>query len=96
MPDNIIAIEELKAPLQDAFRRLMELIPTKQREDTFLQRLIAVRLKIDGENAARDYILRKIEQAIQCNYAGSLFDFFKDDFEETACAAKEESPKGAG
>ncbi len=96
MPDNVIAMEELKGPLQAAFHRLMELIPRKQREDTFLQRLIAVRLKIDGEEATQDYIRRKIEQAFQCGYTGSLFDFFKDDFEESACAAKAIDPKEAG
>ncbi len=96
MTDNVIAVEELKAPLQDAFRRLMELIPTKQREDLFLQRLIAIRLKIDGEDPTREYVIRKIEQAAQCGYTGSLFDFFKDDFEEIACGAKERPPKGAG
>ena len=96
MADNVIAVEELKAPLTEAFGRLMELIPAKQREDTFLQRLIAIRLKIDGEDPTRDYIIRKIEQADQCGYTGSLFDFFKDDFEEAACGAKPSPPKGAG
>ncbi|MFZ5571897.1 MAG: hypothetical protein ACOZF0_15970 [Thermodesulfobacteriota bacterium] len=94
--DNVIAIEGLMAPLQDAFKRLMELVPAKHREDIFLQRLIAVRLKIDGEEPTREYMIRKMEQAAQCGYTGSLFDFFKDDFEEAACEAREGNPQGAG
>lgn len=96
MTDNIIAMEELKTPLKGAHKRLMDLVPAKQREDIFLQRLIAVRLQIDGENPTREYIIKKIEQAAQCNYHGSLFDFMKDDFEEEACRTRNPDPKPAG
>lgn len=97
MPDNVIGLEELKTkPLQEAFRRLMDLIPSKQREDIFLQRLIAVRLNLDGENRTGDYIVRKLEQAVQCNYSGSLFHFLKDDLEETACLKDSDDPGSAG
>ena len=96
MSDNVIALEELKAPLRPSFQRLMELIPAKQREDIFLQRLVAVRLKLDGEDTTRGYIIDKLEQAAACQYTGSLFDFLKDDFEESACLAKDNGPGTAG
>lgn len=96
MTDNVIGLEELKEPLLPAFHRLMNLIPVKQREDVFLQRLVAVRLNLDGEDPTREYILRKIEHAVQCNYTGSLFDFLKDDLEETACLKDPDGPEAAG
>lgn len=96
MADNVIGLEDLKEPLLPAFQRLMGLIPVKQREDVFLQRLVAVRLNLDGEDPTREYLLRKIEHAVQCNYTGSLFDFLKDDHEETACLSDSDGPGAAG
>lgn len=97
MMDNVIGLEKLKTkPLREAFHNLMALIPSAQREDIFLQRLIAIRLNLDGEDRTRDYIIRKVEQAVQCNYSDSLFHFLKDDLAETACLEKTDDPDPVG
>jgi hypothetical protein len=79
MPSKIIFPEGIEGPFHDAFNKLMELIPDEQRSDQKLQRLIAFRLKLDGEDLTRAYILNKIEHAEECRYAGNLYDFMKDD-----------------
>jgi hypothetical protein len=79
MPDNVIAIENEPGPFQMVFQRLMRMVPDRERRDTKLQRLLAFRLKLDGEAATHEYLIRKIRDYIQCAHAGSLYDFLKDD-----------------
>ena len=85
MTEKIIAIEEDKGPFQKTFQRIMNLVPQRDRDDKKLQRLIAFRLKIDGEVFTSDYLARKIRETLQCGYSGSLYDFLKDDFQEKEC-----------
>ena len=82
MTDKIIAIEDIKGPLRKTLADLMMLVPKEQQKDKNLQRLIAFRLKLDGEELTRDYLVRHIDFAQQCGYTGSLFEFLKDDHEE--------------
>ena len=93
MTDKIIAIEETEGPFQKIFQNLLQLVPKKDVGDKKLQRLIAFRLKLDGEDLTRQYLSRKIEEAIQCAYSGSLYDFLKDDFEEKQCATGDKPPE---
>ena len=92
MTEKIIAIEEDKGPFQKTFKRIMDLVPEKDREDKKLQRLIAFRLKIDGEVYTSDYLARKIREILQCGYSGSLYDFLKDDFQEKECGIDGKDP----
>jgi len=92
MPSNIIFPEGIEGPLHDAFIRLLELISDEHRNDEKLQRLIAFRLKLDGEDLTRAYILKKIEHAEECSYAGNLYDFMKDDRIEMSCGIDESDP----
>jgi len=85
MTEKIIAIEEDEGPFQKTFQRIMALVPERDRDDKKLQRLIAFRLKIDGEVFTGDYLARKIREILQCGYSGSLYDFLKDDFQEKEC-----------
>ena len=85
MPSNIIFPEGIEGPLHNPFIHLMDLIPEEQRTDKKLQRLIAFRLKLDGEDPTRAYILKKIEHATECRYTGDLYDFMKDDRIEISC-----------
>jgi len=96
MTSNVISIDRLDAAQQEAFNRLMAVIPVRQREEMNLKRLIAVRLKLDGEEATKHYLLEKIEHAVRCGYSGSLFDFVKDDQEEIICDLMRENPENAG
>ena len=81
MTDKIIAIEEHEGPFQMVFQRVMRMVPDRDKHDKKLQRLIAFRLKIDGEAAISEYLVKKIKEAIKCSYSGSLYDYLKDDIE---------------
>jgi hypothetical protein len=97
MSDKIITLEDQEGPFQMVFKRVMRMVPGRDKEDKKLQRLIAFRLKIDGESATTEYLIRKIKEAIKCAYTGSFYDFLKDDFQQTSCngTGKNTDPPGA-
>ena len=93
MTGQIISLEKRDGALQNELQRILKIIPEKDKNDINLQRLLAFRLKLDGEAKTRDYLTKKIEEAIQCNYTGSLYIFLKDDLKEKECRADESSPE---
>ena len=72
MSDKIITLEEQSGPFQTVFRRIMRMVPDRDRDDKNLQRLLAFRLKIDGEAVLSEFLIRKIRETIKCAYTGSL------------------------
>ena len=97
MTDKIISIEEQDGPFQMTFQRVMRMVPDRDKQDKKLQRLIAFRLKIDGEAAISEYLIKKIKKAIKCSFRGSLYDYLKDDLLEQTCVGDDvdEPPSGA-
>jgi hypothetical protein len=97
MTDKIIAIEQQEGPFQMVFQRVMRMVPERDKQDQKLQRLIAFRLRIDGEAKLSEYLLKKIKTAIRCSYSGSMYDYLKDDMAEKECEAPgaEDSSPGA-
>ena len=101
MADNLITIEEQDGPFQNVFQRIMRMVPDRDKKDKDLQRLLAFRLKIDGEAALSEFLIRKIRETIKCAYTGSLYDFLKDDLIEKECRpgkdveVGEDEPPGA-
>lgn len=97
MANNIISIELQTGAFQTTFQRVMRMVPNRDKQDKKLQRLIAFRLKIDGEAAVSEYLIKKIKEAIKCSFRGSLYDYIKDDLLEKTCAGNEldEPPSGA-
>ena len=91
MTGKIIAIEEEDGPFQVMFQRVMRIVPDRDKQDKNLLRLIAFRLKIDGEAETSEYLIQKIREIIRCSYTGNLYDFLKDDLEEKACKADRSS-----
>ena len=85
MPEKIIAIENRKGPMQIVLKRVMRMVPDKDKQDKNLQRLLAFRLEIDGEGDTIQYLMRKIRDVIQCAYTGSLYDFLKNDAVARTC-----------
>ncbi len=85
MSDKLVTIEEQDGPFQSLFQRIMRMVPDRDKNDKNLQRLLAFRLRIDGEAALSEYLIRKIRKAIKCAYTGKLYDFLKDDFIEKTC-----------
>ena len=93
MTADIINIEDRDDALHAMLERVLLLIPEKDKQDLNLQRIIAFRLKLDGESVTRAYLINKIEEAIQCSYTGSLYEFLKNDVQEKICTTKNENPE---
>jgi hypothetical protein len=81
--DKIFLIESDKGPYQMVLRNVMRMVPDRDKNDVALQRLIAFRLRIDGESTTREYLMRKIRDMIQSSYSGSLYEFLQNDSEAT-------------
>ena len=92
MPKKVIAIENLEGPYQGIFQKVMQMVPDRDKNDKKLQRLIAFRLRTAGEAAAREYLINKIRDIIQCGYTGSFYDFLKNDVKEKECNLEDEGP----
>lgn len=86
MAGKIISVETDSGPFNIIFTRVMRMVPDRDQNDKSLQRLIAFRLKIDGEEATRHFLITKIRDMIQCAYNGRLYDFIKDDEKLKDCA----------
>ena len=97
MADKVISIEQQDGPFQKAFQRVMRMVPDRDKQDKKLQRLIAFRLRIDGEATLSEYLIKKIKTAIECSYRGSMYDYLKDDMAEKKCEDPDEAepPPGA-
>ena len=61
MADKIISIEQQDGPFQKSFQRVMRMVPDRDKPDKKLQRLLAFRLRIDGEAALSEYLIKKIK-----------------------------------
>jgi hypothetical protein len=90
MSGKIISIETDEGPFKAVFTRVMRIIPDRDKKDTSLQRLIAFRLKNDGEATTRQFLISKIRDMIQCAYNGRLYDFIKNDEKLRDCAINPE------
>ncbi len=89
MGDKVICIETHGGAHQAILRRVLRMVPDKDRKDAELQRMLAFRLRVDGEGATSEYLMRKIRNMIQCAYHGRLYDFLKDDEQERQCPPPE-------
>jgi hypothetical protein len=90
MSDKIISIEETEGTFKLALQRIMRMVPDRDRHDKKLQRLIAFRLKLDGEATLSEYLIRKIRAAIKCSYS------LKDDLKQKECIGMDEDPAPPG
>jgi len=96
MSDKLINLEEQSGPFQIVFQRIMRMVPDRDKNDKNLQRLLAFRLRVDGEAALKEYMIRKIRDTIKCAYTGSLYDFLKDDLIQKECVADEDDTEPPG
>ena len=90
--EKIISIESVGGPYQTLLRNVMRMVPDRDKNDVALQRLLAFRLRIDGESATREYLMSKIRDMIQCSYKGSLYEFLKNDQASQTCPPDHPSP----
>ena len=82
MSDKLVTIEEQDGPYKPLLQRIMRMVPDRDKNDKNLQRLLAFRLRIDGEAALSDYLIHKIKETFKCAYTGKLYYFLKDDLIE--------------
>jgi len=85
MVEKLISIEDRDGPMQKSLKRVMRMVPDKDKSDPNLKRMLAFRLQIDGEAAVSEFLIRKIRDMIQCAYTGSFYDFIKDDNRRSDC-----------
>ena len=83
--DKIISIESVEGPHQLILKRIWRMVPDRDRDDVELRRLLAFRVRVDGEAATSEYLMRKIRDMIQCAYNGRLYDFLKNDDVASRC-----------
>jgi hypothetical protein len=95
--DKVISIEELGGQLHMMLRNVLRMVPERDQADVALQRLLAFRLRIDGESATREYLIRNIRDMIQCRYHGRLYEFLKKNQTSVACGepSDNEPPESA-
>lgn len=85
MTDNVIRITDKDGSIDMLLERIMRMVPDRDKNDQNLRQLLAFRLRLDGEERIRDYLMQKIRAAIKCGYIGSFYDFIKDDLKEQEC-----------
>ena len=85
MTDNVIRIEDNDSAMGVLLERIMRMVPDRDKNDQNLRQLLAFRLRLDGEDRIRDYLMQKIRASIECGYIGSFYDFIKDDLKEQEC-----------
>lgn len=95
MSEKVIEIEKLEGPFKALLDRVIRMVPNSDKEDPQLRRLLAFRLRIDGEGATQEYLIRKIRDYIQCGFKGPFYEFIKDDLEEKVCLNRVESSDDA-
>ena len=89
MDEKVIHLEDKDSTLGIQLERTLRMVPDRDRDDTSLRQLLAFRLRIDGEDRIREYLMKKIRAAIECGYTGSFYDFIKDDLKEQECLPDE-------
>lgn len=88
MPENIVSLENLDTALQKELNQLIQILPARHQEDGDLRRLLAFRLKLDGFNPTRSYIVRKLREMNACGFGGRMYDYLKDDQGKNSCSDK--------
>lgn len=91
--EKVISIESEHGPHQMLLQRVLRMVPDRDKHDIELQRLLAFRLRIDGEGATREFLMQKIRDMIQCAYPGRLYDFLKDDSASSDCLTDLSNPE---
>ncbi len=72
---NVIAIESIRGPFQGILREVLRMVPERDKKDPDLQRLLAFRLRTDGEGATREFLMRGLRDMAQSAHGGRLYDF---------------------
>lgn len=75
MDDNIISLESLSGTPLFVLQRVLRMVPDRDKSDKRLQRLLAFRLRHDGEAATCEYLMRHIRRYIRQPASCRFYDF---------------------
>ena len=85
MDHKVISIESADGPHQLVLKRIWRMVPDRDKDDVELKRLLAFRVRVDGEAVTSEFLMRKIRDMIQCAYKGRLLDFLKGEGAGRGC-----------
>jgi hypothetical protein len=92
MNHNIIELENRRGAAMFVLRRVMRMVPDRDKDDKRLQRLLVFRLWHDGEAATCDYLMRHIRRYIRQPEPRRFYDFLVQDHIRQAAASESEGP----
>ena len=78
MTQKVIFPEEMIGEESRPFQRLMELVPDQDRGDTKLKRFLVFRMRIDGEEITRAFLMKGIEHARESAFKGTLYEYLME------------------
>ena len=79
MNRKIITVETRQGAALFVLRRVLRMVPDRDKNDTRLQRLLAFRLQHDGEAATCEYLMRHIRRYIRRPQPRRFYDFLVQD-----------------
>ena len=79
MDRKIITVETRHGAALFVLRRVMRMVPDRDKNDKRLQRLLAFRLQHDGEAATCEYLMRHIRRYIRRPQPRRFYDFLVQD-----------------
>ncbi len=96
MGRKIISIDRTQGPFQMVFHRVLRVVPDRDRADGRLRRLIAFRLRVDGEAETSAYLMRHIRDFARSRDDGPFYDFLTDPLQRgTPPTGRGTPPPGA-
>lgn len=78
MTQKVIFPENLIGEDLEQLQRLMGILPPKDRSDAKLKRFLVFRLRIDGEETTRNYLLKGLSRYRETAFKGSLYEYLSD------------------
>lgn len=75
MNRKIITIESRRGVALYVLRRIMRMVPDRDKDDNRLQRLLVFRLQHDGEAATCEYLMRHIRRYVRQPEPRRFYDF---------------------
>ena len=78
MTQKVIFPEEMIGEASLPFQRLMELVPAKERADIKLKRFLVFRMRIDGEETTRAFLMKGMEHARKSAFNGTLYEYLME------------------
>jgi hypothetical protein len=95
MGRKIINPENRSAGVQLILQRVLRMVPDRDRADRRLQRLIAFRLGVDGEEATSAYLVRGIRDYVSTPGAPAFYDFLMGRRPSASGPPPDPDPPGA-